>query len=116
MKKKKVKKNSKKKAARKAKKIIKKKVKKIVKKPTSKRKPVGEVKHFYDKICVAVIKFNQAMAVGEEVCFEGPHGDFSQSLKSMQFEHEKISKAKKGQEVGVKTKKPVKEGFKVYRV
>lgn len=80
-----------------------------------KRKPIGEVTHFFDKICVAVVKFNQGVAVGEEVCFEGPKGAFSQILNSMQYEHESIDKVKKGQEVGVKTKKPVREGHKVYR-
>ena len=114
------------------KKAVKKVVKKIVKKsakPVSakasagkkvvkalpKRKPIGEVTHFYDKICVAVVKFNQGVAVGEEVCFEGPQSTFSQVLNSMQYEHKSIAKAKKGQEVGVKVKKAVKEGHKVYK-
>ena len=80
-----------------------------------KRKPIGEVVHFFDKICVAVVKFKEGVAVGEELCFEGPNSSFSQVLKSMQYEHESIDKVKKGQEVGVKTKKPVREGHKVYR-
>mgnify|MGYP001614538802 CR=1 FL=1 len=117
---------SKKKVVKKTKKTVKKAVpsaklrasKKVKKtaKALPKRKPIGEVTHFFDKICVAVVKFNQGVAVGEEVCFEGPKGAFSQILNSMQYEHESIPKAKKGQEVGVKTKKPVREGHKVYRV
>lgn len=100
------------------KKVVKKLVKKVKKvvKALPKRKPIGEVTHFFDKICVAVVKFKEGVAVGEELCFEGPNGSFSQVLKSMQYEHEAISKVKKGQEVGVKTKKPVREGHKVYRV
>jgi len=93
-----------------------KKAKKVSKKAAPKRKPIGEVTHFFDKICVAVVRFDEGVAVGEEICFEGPKGAFSQTLDSMQYEHESISKAKKGQEVGVKTKKPVREGHKVYRV
>ena len=65
---------------------------------------------------MAVVKFKEGVAVGEELCFEGPNSSFSQVLKSMQYEHESIPKAKKGQEVGVKTKKPVREGHRVYRV
>ncbi len=34
----------------------------------------------------------------------------------MQVEHEKIEKAKKGNEVGLKVKKKVREGYKVYKV
>ena len=101
------------------KKVVKKTFKKVVKKAVKalpKRKPIGEVVHFFDKICVAVVKFKEGVAVGEELCFEGPSSSFSQVLKSMQYEHEAINKVKKGQEVGVKTKKPVREGYRVYRV
>lgn len=112
--KKKVAKKKVKKAVKKAVKKVKKAVKKVAK-ALPKRKPIGEVTHFFDKICVAVVKFKEGVAVGEEICFEGPSGSFSQTLKSMQYEHESIPKAKKGQEVGVKTKKPVREGHKVYR-
>ncbi|MHB9019860.1 MAG: hypothetical protein ACYC3G_03250 [Minisyncoccota bacterium] len=107
-----------KKAAKKVTKKVK-KIKKAAKKAVKvmpKRKPIGEVTHFFDKICVAVVKFNEGVAVGEELCFEGPKESFNQVLNSMQYEHESIPKAKKGQEVGVKTKKPVREGHKVYRV
>jgi translation initiation factor IF-2 len=65
---------------------------------------------------VAVVRFKDGVAVGDELCFEGPSSSFSQTLKSMQYEHESINKVKKGQEVGVKVKKPVREGHKVYRV
>ena len=112
-----VKKTAKKKIIKKAKKTMKKADKKAkAVKALPKRKPIGEVTHFFDKICVAVVKFKEGVAVGEEICFEGPKGAFSQILNSMQYEHESISKAKKGQEVGVKTKKPVREGHRVYRV
>jgi hypothetical protein len=120
-KKKALKKSAKKKVVKKVKKAAKKVVKKVRKavkktvKALPKRKPIGEVVHFFDKICVAVVKFKEGVAVGEELCFEGPNSSFSQVLKSMQYEHESIPKAKKGQEVGVKTKKPVREGHKVYR-
>ena len=117
-----VKKTMKKKVIKKAKKVKKTAKKKVAKKASKKavkalpkRKPIGEVVHFFDKICVAVVKFKEGVAVGEELCFEGPNSSFSQVLKSMQYEHESIPKAKKGQEVGVKTKKPVREGHKVYR-
>ncbi len=131
MKKKKLKRSLKKKVIKKkAKKVVKKSIKKKAKKTTKrsttkskksskktavKRKPIGEVTHFFDKICVAVIRFDQGVEVGEEVCFEGPKNSFSQVLNSMQYEHESIRSAKKGQEVGVKVKKPVKEGHRVYR-
>lgn len=110
MKKKNIKKPAKKKAV---KKIAKRAVKKIAK-ALPKKKPVGKVMHFYDKICVAVVKFNKPMKAGSEICFEGKKACFSQPLESMQYEHQPIKIAKKGQEVGVKVKKEVEEGDLVY--
>ena len=115
VKKKVVKKKPVKKIVKKVKKSVKKSIKKAIKKAVPKRKLIGEVTHFYDKICVAVVRFDQGVAVGDEICFEGPKESFSQVLNSMQYEHQPIQKTTKRQEVGVKVKKPVKEGHKVYK-
>ena len=82
-----IKKAAKKKVIKKVKKIVSAKGgKKVAKKATKslpKRKPIGEVVHFFDKICVAVVKFKEGVAVGEELCFEGPKESFNQVLNSM---------------------------------
>lgn len=97
------------------KKAAKKAVKKAVKKVEPKKKPIGKVLHFYNKICVAVIKFDKPVKVGAELHFESGKTCFSQPLKSMQYEHQPIQGAKKGQEVGVKVEKEVREGDLVYQ-
>ncbi|MBU4348603.1 hypothetical protein KJ671_03850 [Patescibacteria group bacterium] len=104
------------------KKVIKKKVvkKKVVKKKavrtkaSNKRKPIGKVLHFYNKISVAIIKFNKPTKIGTNLSFEGNKNCFFQILKSMQYDHKSIKIAKKGQGVGVKVKKEVKEGDLVF--
>ncbi|MEK7114541.1 MAG: hypothetical protein AAB832_00540 [Patescibacteria group bacterium] len=80
------------------------------------KKPIGEVVHYYDHIGVAVVKFNRGIKVGETVNFKGAHTDFSQTIGSIQYEHESIKSAKKGQDVGIKVDEKVKEGDKVYEV
>ena len=80
------------------------------------KKPIGEVIHYYDHIGVAVVKFNREAKVGETVNFKGAHTDFSQTIGSIQYEHESIKSAKKGQDVGIKVDEKVKEGDKVYEV
>jgi len=114
MAKKKVKKSLKKKPSKKTKPKLKKRVKKIVTKSGPKRKPIGKVTHFYDKIKVAVIKFSKPVKLGASICFEGNKTCFPQVLSSMQYEHESIKSTKKGQEVGVKVKKEVREGDFVF--
>jgi len=105
------------------KKIVKQKlVKKVVKKAAAKKpKPkkeilVGEVVHYFDQIKVAVIKLKAPLAVGDDIrIVGGQKTDFKQKAQSMEVEHKKIAKAKKGQEVGMKVKDKVRDGYKLYK-
>ncbi len=78
-------------------------------------KPIGKVTHFFDKISVAVVKLNAGLKVGDKIKIEGHGQSFEQAVGSMQIEHEKLKEAKKGQEVGMKTTKPVKTGDLVFK-
>lgn len=79
------------------------------------KKPIGEVIHYYDHLGVAVVKFNKAVKVGEKVNFKGAHADFTQTIDSIQYEHENIKSAKKGQDVGIKVDQKVHQGNKVFK-
>lgn len=79
-------------------------------------KPIGEVTHFYKNINVAVIKFSEPVKVGDTVHFRGVTTDFTQKIKSMQFDHEEIEEAKKGEEVGLKVDERVRIGDEIYPV
>lgn len=78
------------------------------------KKPIGVVTHYYDKIGVAIVKFNKDISAGETIEFKGANTDFSQTLTSMQFDHKEIPKAKKGQEIGIKVDEKVHEGNEVF--
>ena len=82
-------------------------------KPAS--KPIGEVTHFYGGLGVAIVKFKETVRVGDEVRFFGATTDFSERIKSMQYDHKDITEAKKGQEVGIKVEGKVREGDEAYR-
>ncbi|MFA5742456.1 MAG: hypothetical protein WCX77_01570 [Candidatus Paceibacterota bacterium] len=134
-----------KKAAKKiAKKPIKKAVKKIAKKSTKKTKPlakkhaskakkvlvpaagprkedggrqIGKILHYFDKISVAVVELDGELIVGDVIrIIGGVETDFKQAVESMELEHEKISKAKKGQAIGMELKGKAREGYKVYKI
>jgi len=80
-------------------------------------KLIGRVTHYFDKIGVAVIKLDASLSVGETIRIVGGEAtDFTQEVESMEVEHEKIDKAKKGDEVGLKVKEKVREGYKVYKL
>jgi hypothetical protein len=77
-------------------------------------KPIGKVTHFFNKIGVAIVKFTLPVHVGVTIWFKGATTDFKAPVKSMQYDHQPIVKAPKGKQVGIKVKKSVREGDKVY--
>lgn len=81
-----------------------------------KEKELGTVIHYFDKAMVAVLKLSAPLAVGDEIKFV--HGDsvFTQLVESMEVEHEKIKKAKKGDEVAIKVNKKTHENAMVFEV
>jgi putative protease len=78
---------------------------------------VGIVKHFYKKIKVAEVKVeSNGLKVGDKLMIQGNKtGVFSQKLRSMEVNHKKIDKIKKGL-VGVKFDKVVRANDKVFVV
>ncbi len=100
VKKKPAKKKSKKKAKRKTKAKPVKKVKLNV---------IGVVTHYFPKVNAAVVKLKKPLAVGDTVLIQGSTTHFKQKIESMQIDHEVISKAKKGNEIGLEVKDRVRE-------
>jgi translation elongation factor EF-1alpha len=118
----------KKKIVKKTKKSIKeekkgiKKAKKDKKTKVAKEKPqkevfLGEVNHYYDKINVIAIKLLAPLKLGDKIkIVGGEKTDFTQKVDSMEKQHQKLKLAKKGDEIGIKVKEKVREGYKVYKV
>lgn len=79
-------------------------------------KQIGKVAHYYDKIGVAIIELSGSLKVGQTLKFVGHDNEFTQDISSMQYEHQPIVEAKKGQSVGVKVDQKVKENDLVYAV
>ena len=78
-------------------------------------KPIGQITHYFSNIGVAVIKLSSPLSVGKKIRIVGGEStDFEQEVDSMEADHKKIKKAKKGDEVGLKVKEKVREGYKVY--
>lgn len=83
----------------------------------AKEKEIGKVLHYFNNIKVAVIKFKEPVKAGDTIKITGGEGvDFKQKIVSMQIDHKKVVLIKKGQEVGMKLKEKVREGYKVFKV
>ena len=81
----------------------------------TKKTKIGTIRHFFPKINVAVVKLEAPLKVGDNICIEGHGKEFAQKVQSMQIEHDILSEAKAGQEVGMKVAESVKEGDIVYK-
>ena len=93
---------------------LKRTVSKQTAKKTARPKPAGVVTHYYGGIGVGIVKCLKPVKTGMPVRFSGATTDFTQTIQSLQYEHEKIVSAAKGKEVGMKVKKRVREGDEMF--
>jgi len=80
-----------------------------------KEKEIGTVSNYFDKVSVAAIKLTESLKAGETIKIVGGETEFQQAVSSMQIQHEKVEKAKKGDEIGIKVKEKVRKGYKVFK-
>jgi putative protease len=89
----------------------------MVNNKTEEGKPIGKITHYFSRIGVAVIDLSGILKKGDTIRIVGGEDtDFTQTVESMEVEHEKVGTAKKGDAVGVKVNEKVREGYKVYKV
>ncbi len=75
---------------------------------------IGKVVHYFGHADVAVIKLKKNLKKGDTIrIIGGENTDFEQKVKSMEVDHKKIEKAKKGDEIGLKVKEKARNGYKV---
>ncbi len=67
---------------------------------------IGVVTHYYPRIGVAIVNLTGAIHLKDRIRFQGAT-EFSQSVTSIQIEHEQIDSASAGTTVGIKVTKAV---------
>ena len=78
---------------------------------------IGVVTHYFGKIGVAALKVTEGeLKVGDTIRIKGHTSDFTQTVASMQVEHESVEVARVGDEVGLKVAEYVREHDSVYKV
>ena len=81
-------------------------------------KEIGKVTHFFNKIGVAVVSLSADLAVNDTVHFYDPPRkiDFTQTVTSMQVDHQEVTAAKAKSEAAIKVDQPVHEGTVILTV
>ncbi len=78
---------------------------------------VGTVADFFQKIGVVAIEVTSGeISVGDTIHFSGHTTDFSQTIESMQIEHDSVQTAKPGDNVGIKVTERIRVHDKVFKV
>jgi hypothetical protein len=78
---------------------------------------IGSVIRFFDKTSVAAIKLDFGeLSLGDKVRIKGPSTDFLQTVDTMEFDHQPVQKALRGQFTGIKLSQPAKPFDLVYKV
>lgn len=79
-------------------------------------KEIGKITHYFDRIGVGIVELTDDLKVGETIHIKGNTTDFTQTVGSIEIEHQAIEEAKKGDVVGLKVEERVREGDKVYKI
>ncbi len=77
---------------------------------------IGKIAHYFSNIGVAVIELSDTLKAGDTIRIIGGETDFTQTVESMEIEHQKVKEAKTGDSVGLKVEQKVREGYKVYKL
>jgi putative protease len=79
--------------------------------------PVGRVTHYYSHLNVGIIELTDGdLNVGDSIHIKGKHTDFTQTVDSLQIEHQNVTHADKGELVGVMVRKKVREHDEVFKI
>jgi translation elongation factor EF-1alpha len=79
-------------------------------------KEIGVISHYYGHINVGIIELSDVLKVGDNIHIKGHTSDFTQSVDSMQIEHNIVQEAKAGDLVGIKVSQKVHPRDKIFKV
>ncbi|MBI4588518.1 MAG: translation elongation factor-like protein [Candidatus Rokubacteria bacterium] len=78
---------------------------------------VGSVVGYYAKIGVAAIHLTDGpLQVGDRIRIHGHTTDFTQTVESLQLEHQRIERAEQGTEVAVKVRERVRQHDQILKL
>lgn len=80
-------------------------------------KEIGKVEDYFAHVGVVAVRItNGILKLGDTIHIKGETTDFTQTVESMEIEHERVEKAKIGDSVGIKVKEKVRRHDRIYKV
>ena len=81
-----------------------------------KEKEIGKISSYFSHVNVAAIKLSDKLKIGSKIHIKGTTTDFEQEVDSIQIEKKDVSKAKKGDHIGIKVSEKVRPNDKVFLI
>ena len=76
---------------------------------------IGKVSNYFSNISVAAFEIESGkLKVGDSVHIKGNTTDFTDSVESIQMEHQVIWTSKNGDDIGIKVSQNVRSGDKIF--
>lgn len=77
---------------------------------------IGKVTHYFNRIGVAAIELSDSLETGNFIHIKGRTTDIEQKVEAIQIDNRPITRAGKGQVIGLKVKDYVREHDVVYKI
>jgi putative protease len=77
---------------------------------------VGKLTHYFGNLGVAVAELTGELKVGDQIHIKGHTTDFTQTVDSLEIEHQKVEKAGPRDSAAFKVLEKVRPGDHIYRV
>jgi len=79
-------------------------------------KEIGVISHYYNHLSVGIVELTAPLRTGDTVHILGAHDDFTQTVKSIEIDHQRVESAFKGDSVGIRVSEKVHPHDKVFLV
>ena len=78
---------------------------------------IGSISNYFSNISVAAFEIESGkLSVGDTIHIKGHTTDITETIASIQMEHDVIETAKKGDDIGIKVAQKVRGGDKVFLI
>jgi translation elongation factor EF-1alpha len=81
-----------------------------------KEKEIGKVSSYFEHVSVAAIKLSDKMKIGDKIHIKGHTTDFEEEITSMQIEKKEVTKAGKGDHIGIKVPEKVRPNDTIFLI
>jgi putative protease len=77
---------------------------------------IGTVTHYFGHLSVAAVSLTAPLAVGERIHIVGHTTDVTETVRSMEIDHQPVEQASPGDDVAINVTEHVREHDRIFRV